>query len=92
MIVNRREFNVEVGHVKDAIALIKALDYPKPIRIVTSMSGAFNVLAIEVEYESLAEYERIVPEWAARPDTPEFMAKWHEITKSGVNEFWQVVD
>lgn len=92
MIVNRREFNIEAGHVQDAIAWFKALEFPKPIRIVTSISGAFNVLATEVEFESLDESERLMAEWADRPDTPELMAKWHEINKTGVNEYWEVVD
>jgi hypothetical protein len=92
MIVNRREFNIEVGHVEDAIAWMKALQFPKPIRIVTSLSGPFNVLAIEIEFESLAESERLMAEWAGRSDSAQLLAKWHEINKSGVNEYWQVVD
>lgn len=48
---------------------------------------------MEIEYESLAEYEKLTAEWQARPGTDEHLAKWRELADGhGQNEFWTVIE
>jgi hypothetical protein len=39
--------------------------------------GAWNLLALEAEFETLAECERLFAEWLANL-SPEFWKKWNE--------------
>ena len=92
MIVNRREFSIKGGRMDEAVAWFRALVFPKPIRLQQSASGTFGLLAIEIEYESMAEYEKLMAEWVARPDTPGRLTKWNELAKGGQNEFWRTIE
>jgi hypothetical protein len=101
MIVNRRTFNIKSGCMEDAVQLVKQeteaererSGYSGPVRIYTSETGRFDRLAVEWEYENLAEYEQGWAGWAARPTTPAFMEKWGAVTdKGGINELWNVPD
>ena len=61
------------------------------LRIYTSNIGQFNVLAVELEYEDLAAYEKQGAVWRARPTTAGFMEKWLKLRKSGgSNEIWNL--
>jgi hypothetical protein len=101
MIVNRRTFNVKQGRMEEATKLVvdeiaaeKARGgYSGTTRVYTSSIGSFNQLCVEWEYESLAEYERMWAEWAARPTSPAFMEKWVNATsREGTNEIWDLVE
>ena len=64
--------------------------WPKS-RVLTSGFGTGYVLAVEYEFESLAESDEFWTEWFARPESPAFMAKWHELfVHGGANESWNV--
>jgi len=62
-------------------------------RLYTSDIGPFDVVAIEIEFESLEEYEKGWAEWRARPEVAAFMEKWYDLTESGGNnEIWTLVE
>ncbi len=97
MIVNRRTFNVKVGCMEEAVALVLgeiAADserggYTGRIRVYTSSIGTFDQMAVEWEYQDLAEYENRWAEWGAQQTTPALMQKFLELTKEGgTNEIW----
>lgn len=101
MIVNRRTFNVKVGCMEEAVALVLgeiAADserggYTGRIRVYTSSIGTFDQMAVEWEYQDLAEYEEMWAEWAALPTTAAFMQKWIELVKEGgTNEIWDLAE
>ena len=101
MIVNRRTFTVKPGRMQEAVeSVVKETaaekergGYSGTVRIYTSSIGQFDQLAVEWEYESLAEYEKAWAEWGARPTTAEFMEKWIELVKAGgINEIWDLAD
>lgn len=101
MIVNRQSIHVRPGRMQDAVKLAakeiaaerERSGYTGRARICTSSIGQFDQMAIEWEYENLAEYEMFWADWSARPTTPEFMKKWLELTKGGgTNEIWDLVE
>ena len=101
MIVNRRTFNVKQGRSQEAVELLAGEiaaekergGYSGTTRIYTSSIGQFDQVAVEWEYEDLAEYEKGWAEWEARPTTARVMEKWLELTKSGgTNEIWDLAE
>jgi hypothetical protein len=97
MIVNRRTFNVRAGHMEEAVALMleeiaaewERSGHSRPVRLYTSRMGTFDQMAVEFEYENLAEYEQFWTQWGARPTTGPFMQKWLELSNGGgSNEIW----
>jgi len=101
MIVNRRTFNVKQGRGEELVALVlgeiaaetERGGYTGATRVYTSSIGTFDQVAVEWEYEDLAEYEKGWAEWAAKPTTAAFMQKFLELTKEGgTNEIWTLAE
>jgi hypothetical protein len=92
MIVNRRMFIAKKGHYAEALAWAKKLVADVApnarARFYESNIGPFDVFGWEIEYESLAAYERSLRDATARV-TPEWWAQWHALTETGgTNEIW----
>ena len=96
MFVNRRVLIPKRGHYQDLVSLLKstmeAIDHPHAVRIykTTRITAApYDQVVWEIEYESLAEYERLKHEWASRPDAASFgnnmpnSLRMVELAKSG---------
>jgi hypothetical protein len=101
MIVNRRTFNVKQGCEQELVALVleeivatsEDGSYTGTTRVYRSSIGAFDQLAVEWEYENLAEYEKGWAAWWERPTTAAFMQKFLELTKEGgTNEIWELAE
>ncbi|MFN8489174.1 MAG: NIPSNAP family protein [Caldilineaceae bacterium] len=97
MIVNRRSFHVKNGCMEQALALLRdaGQKYPhpqgRPRRLYTSDIGQLDVVAFEIEYADLAEYEAYWKAIAAQPWIDDFFAQWFTITEpGGKNEIWVV--
>jgi hypothetical protein len=96
MIVDRRTFRAKKGQKHEAAAVLKevaklftAKVKDVPIRIYHSHMGTFDTVAMEVEYESLAEYERLMYSFFALPEMAPLMKKWNEVTETGgTHEMW----
>lgn len=91
MIVNRRAFNVKKGCMEELVALLVAererLD--SDYRIYAPGISPFDVVVLELEFESLEEYETAWAEWSASPESDEFMEKFNGLTlPGGTNEVW----
>jgi hypothetical protein len=96
MIVNRRTFIAKRGCLDAAAKMVveelSKNDPPIPYRVYTANIAPFDSIAVEWEFEDLAAYEKAWTNWFARPETPEFMEKWNELTESGgKNEIWDLV-
>ena len=90
-IINRRMFVAERGKSQEAIELLcqTAKGSRYPYRICSSYYGAFDAIALEVEFESIAQMEEAWAEINAQPGMAEFMTQWYAATKSGgANEVW----
>jgi hypothetical protein len=71
---------------------MQLIDLPRPPRVYVCELGPFDTIAVEIEGESLADYERLVGQLPART-TPEFCEKWFSLTENGgANEIWRLVD
>ena len=96
MLVNRRTFISKPGRAEEAANFLKQAmqltDHARSARVYVSEIGPFDTIAVEVEVESLADYERRFAEWAAKT-TPEFWEKWYSLCENGgANEIWRLVD
>jgi hypothetical protein len=98
MIVNRRTFVVKGGRTDDAKVLTqeslraKPIGMTRPLRWYVIEFGPWDHLALETEFETLAEYERLTAEWLANL-SPEFWKRWNEVmTIGGSNELWTLVE
>ena len=93
MLVNRQTFNVKRGHTAEVVASLKAAteqfsSYKHAFRIYTPETGSFDVVAVEWEYESLEEYDRLWTEWRATRAAA-FMEGWYDLTEGGgTSELW----
>jgi hypothetical protein len=99
MIVTRHTFNVKNGRMQEAAELVakeiaaerERSGYSGHTRVYTSNIGQFNQLAVEWEYENLAEHENFWAQWSARPTTPAFFEKWAEVAEgTGTGEIWNL--
>ncbi len=98
MLINRRTFNVKRGHTDEVVALLKAAveqsGNTRAFRIYTPETGSFEIVAVELEYESLEEYGRLWAEWSATPEAAVFLGeKWYDLTEGGyTNEIWWLAE
>jgi hypothetical protein len=90
-IINRRTFVAERGKFQEAIDLLRGATKGArhKYRICSSYYGAFDAIALEVEFESLAQMEEAWAEVNAQPEMAEFLNKWYAATQpGGSNEVW----
>ena len=93
MIVNRRTFSIKRPRMQETVDWLRArwkeFNHPHAIRVYTPNIASFDILTFEIEFESLAGYEKFWADFSARPETAEFMSKWYELTEGGgTNEIW----
>ncbi len=96
MLINRRTSLVKPGRVAEAIALLKSgashLDWVPPFRVLQSSIGTVNQVVLELEFETLADYDKFWTSYRAAPESADVMAMWNELNLSGgTNEIWEVV-
>ena len=95
MIVNRRTINVKQIHMDDVLELLKADRERTGInfRIYAPSIAPFDVIAMEIEFENLLDYEKGWEEWGSTPEAAAFMEKWFTFTeRGGTNEIWELVE
>ncbi|MDQ3539615.1 MAG: hypothetical protein M3440_02905 [Chloroflexota bacterium] len=59
-------------------------------RVLTDLSGPFDTVVFEVEFENLAESERARPILFQLPAFQEHMAQAQELIAGGHNELWTI--
>jgi hypothetical protein len=59
-------------------------------RLLTDLSGAFDTVVLEIEAESLAEWERARGVLFGLPQFRESMAQTQALVVAGRNELWTV--
>jgi hypothetical protein len=96
MIVQRGTFRIKPGRMDEAAALVLAEGEkhpPRAFRVYTPHTGPVGILAMEWEFENLAEYERYWAEWDAKPETAAFSEKWNELREAGGTlEIWNLAE
>jgi hypothetical protein len=97
MIVARNTFQVKFGRMKEALALMKEGEAMmqaitrKPQRILTDVTGAFYTLVLELEYDSLADFERVGAELMKSAGWKEWYQRFGAVVDSGRREIFSVV-
>jgi hypothetical protein len=98
MILIRNVFHLKFGKAKEAKALIaenqkmmKKYEYP-PARFLTDITGPFYVLVMEMNVESLAEFEKTSREMMKAPEFGEWYNKFTPLVESGFREIFSVVE
>ena len=98
MIVVRNVFQAKFGRAGElAQAMAESMRQPtdapgapRAWRVLTDLSGPFDTVVLEVEGESLAEWERVRGELFARPEFRESFARTAELVVSGRNELYTI--
>lgn len=70
--------------------LMAELSVQRPWRILTDLSGPFDTVVLEVEAESLAEWERVRGELFRAPAFQDSMARSQDLIASGRNEVFTI--
>ena len=93
MIVVRWSQVVKRGHQHEAVELWKdwATSHPdQTLRVYSDFMASHHTIAIEVEYDTLAEYEKSRAEWVT-PEFRTFAGKLNPLlADSGCTEAWHL--
>jgi hypothetical protein len=95
MIVNRRTFSVKQGKIEELVSVLidggDVLSDTPNYRILVSSIGAFDRVSLELEFESLAQYESWWDAWNASPNSEAVMERFLPcVDPGGVNEIWEI--
>jgi hypothetical protein len=97
MIVVRWLQTIRRGRLEEATAVTNEMLQAfggfaeRPRRVYTSRVGTGNTSAVEIEFESLAEYESVLAEFFASPEAASFFERWNELAEGpGSNEIWNL--
>jgi hypothetical protein len=95
MIVYRCEFVVKLGKSNEACEMYKSAreQWGTESRILYQRFGPGHLIAMEWEFENLAEYEKWWAEFGADPANVEPMAKMGDVIENWHSqEVWEVID
>jgi hypothetical protein len=94
MYVVRETFTAKPGMASKLAKLFSevAKEMPGPrTRVLTDYVGPYNTVVWEMEVGELAEFERMMKEYAEQPDLGRKMAGYTEMYMSGRREIYRVV-
>ena len=95
MLVQRVEWQIKVGQVQEALALLREVvgvpNVPLAKRVYSSRIGRGAMIALEWEWKSMAEYEKAW-EWNATPAAAAFYEKWNKLMRGNMQEIWDLVE
>ena len=98
MIVNRRTYTINLGRWKETVALVKETieisPPPHAWRIYAPfLTGRFDTLVMEFEYESVEEFQTYQNEFTATPEIAALAEKWHDLKlPGGTSEIWSLIE
>jgi hypothetical protein len=78
-----------VEMVKD---LWKKLDLPHTVRIYAPITGCFQEVISEIEFEDFAQYEKFWPEVTSNPEWRKWWEKWATIEVSTSSQLLTLVE
>jgi hypothetical protein len=97
MVVIRREWRYLASRFSQARQVVMDGKMPESSvlrgwRVYASRTGAGNTIALEWEFESLANWEEFSAQFFAMPENAEVFRKWLEIEPSSeTTEVWEVI-
>jgi hypothetical protein len=97
MIQVRQVFQCKYGRGDQLVALFKEADakwrqrFPAlHQRVMTDVAGEFFTVVTEMEVESLAAWEALLPQMFSDPEFGPWFARMQEVVESGRREFWTI--
>ncbi len=94
MIVVREVFQAKYGQGDSMVALFKEAQgkwlSEMPSRLLVDLSGKFFTVVVEIEVESLAEWEARKAQLFAGPETADWFARMTNFIESGHREFYTI--
>ena len=96
MLVNRRTFSVKRGRSDELVEILQHgadhIDTKPTFRVLVSQIGTFDQIELELEFDSLAEYESFWTAWSEAPESEGVLERFQDATLSGgSNTVWEVV-
>jgi hypothetical protein len=95
MLVVRETFTAKPGMASKLAKMFREMSKTMPTlksRVVTELIGPYNTVVWEVEANNLGEFEKMMSEYANKPDMSKMMAGYTEMYQSGKREVYRVVD
>lgn len=95
MIIVREVFHAKPGMASQMVKVFKEMmgnggPGPRNTRIVTDLAGQFNKVVLETEYESLADFEKEMQEYAKSAQTRGSTSKHVDMYTRGKREIYRV--
>jgi hypothetical protein len=93
MYIVRETFTARPGQASTMARLLKQVmtESGFKTRVLTDFIGAFNTVVMESEVSDLAEFERMMAEYAARQDVRDKMKGYTDMYLTGRREVYRVV-
>lgn len=95
MILARMIFHCKFGRAGEVVRLMKRSGQTyqgqaQRSRLLTDLTGRFDTVVLEMEAESLAEFERMRAELFADPQYQQDAPRLAELIDSGASEFYTI--
>ncbi len=94
MFVVRETFTAKPGMASKLAILFKDVMGSLPghkFRVLTDHIGAFNTVVLETNVDDLAEFDRLMAEYAARTDIRDQMTGYTDMYLTGRREVYKIV-
>ena len=98
MLIVREVFTAKPGQASKLASLFKrAMADESNVRILTDFVGDYNTVVMEMEFENLAAWEKMIEDYKtnnAPMKDPQLAEEWKNYTamwKTGRREIWQVM-
>ena len=97
MIVQRMVFETKPGRREEMVEILqdiwKLMDHPPTYRIYRTITGQFNEVFMEIEFEDFEQYEKFWADAVSHPERPPLIEKWFTVVDSGSStEFLTLVE
>ena len=80
-----------VERFKRTIPSMESKDGFRDIRVMVDAVADYWTVVVEAHFDSLADFERHMTEFSARPEVREAMAGYMDLVEGGRREIWKVV-
>jgi hypothetical protein len=97
MFINRRTFKIKPGRQEEAVQALKdvvahAGDLARPTRVQTAMFGPFDVIVLDIEFDTMSQYDAYWQAGFEHPAVIKFFESWDSVLNAGggINEIWEV--
>jgi hypothetical protein len=95
MLIVRETFTAKPGMASKLAKMFREMSKEMPgpkSRVLTDFVGPYNTVIWEVEINELGDFEKMMKEYASKPDLEKKMAGYTEMYMTGKREIYRVVE